>query len=174
LLPSTAIILDDGTPIAWSFLGPDSSLSSLHCEECYRGQGLAKAVAVRLLRGHLPDFGDEGYGWADVSQDNGSSQGVCRSLGGRIGWTVSWYVFRVVLSGGGGINSNQVHGRSRPDFSRYMRLKTTTCSPINSSLGKSADFLKIEFEAIGLDEGSDTWASVRTIKRRGPGKPVSC
>ncbi|KAI1486226.1 hypothetical protein F5X96DRAFT_682182 [Biscogniauxia mediterranea] len=90
LLPSTAIYLDDGTPIAWSFLGPDSSLSSLHCEKQYRGKGLAKAVAVKLLRDHLKDYGDEEYGWADVAPDNLQSQGVCKSLGGKIGWQVSW------------------------------------------------------------------------------------
>ncbi|KAI0600243.1 hypothetical protein F4775DRAFT_76952 [Biscogniauxia sp. FL1348] len=90
LLPSTAIYLDDGTPIAWSFLGPDSSLSSLHCEKPYRGKGLAKAVAAKLLRDHLKDYGDEEYGWADVAPDNPQSQGVCKSLGGKIGWQVSW------------------------------------------------------------------------------------
>ncbi|KAI1341597.1 hypothetical protein F5Y15DRAFT_361826 [Xylariaceae sp. FL0016] len=79
LLRSTAIYLEDGTPIAWSFLGPDSSLSSLHCEEPFRGKGLAKAVAVKLLRDHLKDYDDEGYGWADVAPDNPQSQGVCKS-----------------------------------------------------------------------------------------------
>ncbi|KAI3329128.1 hypothetical protein HD806DRAFT_530532 [Xylariaceae sp. AK1471] len=92
LLPSTAIYLDDGKPIAWAFLGPDSSLSSLHCEELYRGKGIAKAVAVRVLRDHLKDYGDEGhgYGWADVAPDNTQSQGVCRSLGGQAKWQISW------------------------------------------------------------------------------------
>ncbi|KAI1498258.1 hypothetical protein F5X99DRAFT_336148 [Biscogniauxia marginata] len=90
LLPSTAIYLDDGTPIAWGFLGPDSSLSSLHCEEPYRGRGLAKAVAVKLLRDHLKDYGDEGIGWADVSPNNPASQRVCKSLGGKVGWQIFW------------------------------------------------------------------------------------
>ncbi|RYP17779.1 hypothetical protein DL765_004357 [Monosporascus sp. GIB2] len=90
LLRSTAIKLEDGTPIAWALLGPDSSLSSLHCEPEYRGRGLAKAVAVKLMRDHLRDYGDEGYGWADVAPDNPSSQGVCMSLGGQVAWTVSW------------------------------------------------------------------------------------
>ncbi|RYP72676.1 hypothetical protein DL771_004012 [Monosporascus sp. 5C6A] len=90
LLRSTAIKLEDGTPVAWALLGPDSSLSSLHCEPEYRGRGLAKAVAVKLMRDHLKDYGDEGYGWADVAPDNPSSQGVCKSLGGQIAWTVSW------------------------------------------------------------------------------------
>ncbi|RYO98731.1 hypothetical protein DL763_001992 [Monosporascus cannonballus] len=90
LLRSTAIKLEDGTPVAWALLGPDSSLSSLHCEPEYRGRSLAKAVAVKLMRDHLRDYGDEGYGWADVAPNNPSSQGVCRSLGGQIAWTVSW------------------------------------------------------------------------------------
>ncbi|KAH9902024.1 hypothetical protein F4778DRAFT_790988 [Xylariomycetidae sp. FL2044] len=91
LLTSTALYLDDGmTPIAWAFLGPDSSLSSLHCEEAYRGRGLAKAVAVKILQDHVKDYGDEGYGWADVAPDNEASRAVCKSLGGRIGWSVSW------------------------------------------------------------------------------------
>ncbi|KAI0409749.1 hypothetical protein F4802DRAFT_593386 [Xylaria palmicola] len=90
LLPSTALYLDDGTPVAWAFLGPDSSLSSLHCEEPFRGRGIAKAVAVRLFRDHLKEFGDDGYGWADVAADNAQSRGVCRSLNGRVERQISW------------------------------------------------------------------------------------
>ncbi|KAI0486258.1 hypothetical protein F4859DRAFT_362668 [Xylaria cf. heliscus] len=90
LLPSTALYLDDGTPVAWAFLGPDSSLSGLHCEEPYRGRGLAKAVAVKVLQDHLRDYSDDGHGWADVAPDNLQSQGVCRSLNGRPKWQISW------------------------------------------------------------------------------------
>ncbi|KAI0459434.1 hypothetical protein F5B21DRAFT_301871 [Xylaria acuta] len=90
LLPSTALYLDDGTPIAWAFLGPDSSLSGLHCEEPYRGRGIAKAVAVKVLQDHLKDFSDDGHGWADVAPDNIQSQGVCRSLNGQVKWQISW------------------------------------------------------------------------------------
>ncbi|TGJ86954.1 hypothetical protein E0Z10_g1790 [Xylaria hypoxylon] len=100
LLPRAAIYLDDGTPIAWAFLedwglivdylGPDSSLSGLHCEEPYRGRGIAKAVAVKVLRDHLRDYSDEPYGWADVATDNIQSQSVCRSLHGRVRWQISW------------------------------------------------------------------------------------
>ncbi|GAW22910.1 hypothetical protein ANO14919_124560 [Xylariales sp. No.14919] len=90
LLASTALYLEDSTPIAWAFLGPDSSLSSLHCEEPYRGRGIAKAVAVKLLRGHLGRYSDEPYGWADVAPDNIQSQSVCRSLHGQVGWQISW------------------------------------------------------------------------------------
>ncbi|KAI0189405.1 hypothetical protein EV127DRAFT_341399 [Xylaria flabelliformis] len=90
LLPSTALYLDDGTPIAWAFLGPDSSLSGLHCEEAYRGRGIAKAVAVKVLQDHLKDYSDDGHGWADVAPDNLQSQGVCRSLNGQVKWQISW------------------------------------------------------------------------------------
>ncbi|KAK8035913.1 hypothetical protein PG991_001986 [Apiospora marii] len=77
LLPSTAITLEDGTPIAWCFLGPDGSLSSLHCEEPYRGRGFAKAVAIKLLKDRLRDYGgdDSTLFCAEVAQDNASSQG---------------------------------------------------------------------------------------------------
>ncbi|KAJ3563387.1 hypothetical protein NPX13_g8216 [Xylaria arbuscula] len=91
LLPSTALYLDDGTPVAWAFLGPDSSLSSLHCEEPYRGRGIAKAVAIKVLRNHLGDYKDDAYyGWADVAPDNVQSQGVCKSLNGTPRWQISW------------------------------------------------------------------------------------
>ncbi|KAI0136578.1 hypothetical protein BJ170DRAFT_710613 [Xylariales sp. AK1849] len=90
LLPSKAITREDGTPIAWCFLGPDSSLTSLHCEEEYRGRGFAKAVAIKLMRDHLQDYGGDGLCSADVAPDNPSSQGVCRSLSGKIMWVVSW------------------------------------------------------------------------------------
>ncbi|KAK6205829.1 Uroporphyrinogen decarboxylase in heme biosynthesis [Pestalotiopsis sp. IQ-011] len=89
-LPSTAIKLGDGTPVAWAFLSCDGSLASLHCEEPYRGRGFAKAVAVKLMQDHLGDFGDDGYCAADVAPDNAQSQGVCRSLGGKVAWTVTW------------------------------------------------------------------------------------
>ncbi|KAI4600282.1 hypothetical protein KJ359_001387 [Pestalotiopsis sp. 9143b] len=89
-LPSTAIKLGDGTPVAWAFLSCDGSLASLHCEEPYRGRGFAKAVAVKLMQDHLGDFGDDGYCAADVAPENAQSQGVCRSLGGKVAWTVTW------------------------------------------------------------------------------------
>ncbi|KAI2629010.1 hypothetical protein GGS21DRAFT_234213 [Xylaria nigripes] len=90
LLPSMALYLDDETPIAWALLGPDSSLSSLHCEEPYRGRGIAKVVAAKLLKDRIREYGDDGYAWADVAPDNIQSQGVCRSLKGRVKWQISW------------------------------------------------------------------------------------
>ena len=32
----------------------------------------------------------EGQCWADVAPDNPQSQRVCKSLGGKVAWTVSW------------------------------------------------------------------------------------
>ncbi|KAI0176171.1 hypothetical protein GGR52DRAFT_348305 [Hypoxylon sp. FL1284] len=90
LLPSMAVYRDDGRPIAWALLGPDSSLSSLHCEEEWRKQGFAKAVAMKLWRERLKDYDDEVYCWADVAPDNPGSQRLCKSLGGRVAWSVSW------------------------------------------------------------------------------------
>ncbi|XXG94538.1 hypothetical protein Hte_000795 [Hypoxylon texense] len=74
LLPSMAIYRQDGRPVAWALLGPDSSLSGLHCEEEWRGKGFAKAVAVKLFRERLKEYDDEGYCWADVAPDNPGSQ----------------------------------------------------------------------------------------------------
>ncbi|KAK8087982.1 GNAT family protein, partial [Apiospora hydei] len=84
-------MLEDGTPISWCFLGPDASLSSLHCEEPYRGRGYAKAVATKLIKDHLKDYGgdDSTLCCAEVASNNPSSQGVCKSLDGKIGWAVS-------------------------------------------------------------------------------------
>ncbi|OTB18269.1 hypothetical protein K445DRAFT_245643 [Daldinia sp. EC12] len=90
LLPSMAVYKSDGTPIAWVLLGPDSSLSNLHCEEEWRGKGFAKAVAVKILRERLKEYDDDEHCWADVAPDNPKSQRVCKSLGGKIAWSVSW------------------------------------------------------------------------------------
>lgn len=92
MLPSMAIYRQDGRPIAWALLGPDSSLSNLHCEEEWRGRGFAKAVAVKLFRERLKEFDDDGYCWANVAPDNPGSQRVCKSLGGKVAWSVSWLV----------------------------------------------------------------------------------
>jgi hypothetical protein len=103
LLPSVAVVprsQPDGPPVAWAFLGLDGSLSSLHCEEAYRGKGLAKAVTSRLFREEVSVFAgqhgdglvenDDRWAHADVALDNVGSQGVARSLGGTVGWDVHW------------------------------------------------------------------------------------
>lgn len=112
ILPSIAIFPDaddPGTtaPIAWAFLGVDSSLSSLHVEPEYRGRGLAKKMAAKIWRGSLTSIrvlpanvestnGKDisqrikNYGHADVAIDNVESNAVCRSLGGKASWIVYW------------------------------------------------------------------------------------
>ncbi|PHH84260.1 hypothetical protein CDD83_2237 [Cordyceps sp. RAO-2017] len=92
-LPNLVIKLQDHTPIAWGFLGVDGGLMSLHCEESYRRKGLARNLAIKLLRestGYFTDDGGEGWTSADVSKDNSASQAVCRSLNGQTAWVVSW------------------------------------------------------------------------------------
>ncbi|KAH8815067.1 hypothetical protein F5884DRAFT_851569 [Xylogone sp. PMI_703] len=90
LLPSAAVLSRNGSPIAWGFLGPDGSLVSLYCEEEYRGKGLAKAVAQKLFRERVKDFGADNFCHADVAKDNIQSQGVCKSLNGSATWTIYW------------------------------------------------------------------------------------
>ncbi|KLU87761.1 hypothetical protein MAPG_06754 [Magnaporthiopsis poae ATCC 64411] len=91
-LPSLGIRLSDGTLVAWSFLGVDGTLSTLHCEEPFRGRGLAKAMATKLIKDHNEGFGNDGFCAADVHISNAQSQAVCRSIGGRKGWRVSWSI----------------------------------------------------------------------------------
>jgi RimJ/RimL family protein N-acetyltransferase len=55
-------------------------------QEEYRGRGLAKAVASRLLREKV--LGGDGLASADVSVDNIQSRAVCKSLGGIPSWSV--------------------------------------------------------------------------------------
>ena len=91
-IPSVVIRSEkgDGKPIAWAFMGLDGTLMSLHVEEEYRRRGLAKVIACRVMGGHVGDYGDDGWGAADVVVSNEKSQGVCRSVGGRVWWTLSW------------------------------------------------------------------------------------
>ncbi|KAL8370652.1 hypothetical protein RB595_000832 [Gaeumannomyces hyphopodioides] len=91
-LPSLGIRLSDGRLVAWSFLGVDGTLSTLHCEEPFRGRGLAKAMATKLINDHNEGFGNDGFCAADVHTGNTKSQAVCRSIGGRKGWRVSWSI----------------------------------------------------------------------------------
>ncbi|KAK4105513.1 hypothetical protein N658DRAFT_417269 [Parathielavia hyrcaniae] len=90
--------LDDGTPVAWAFLGDDTmqtpgldgTIITLHVEEEYRQRGLAKALACKLMRERLQEYGDDGWGAADVFVENSKSQALCRSIGGKNSWTLSW------------------------------------------------------------------------------------
>ncbi|TEA19006.1 hypothetical protein C8034_v009465 [Colletotrichum sidae] len=93
--PSLVLKLEDGTPIAWSFLGTDGSLSSLHCEPPYRKRGYAKAIASKLFKTGTRAYGPDGWASADVAPDNLGSKGMCRSLGGRHAWNCSWNIIRL-------------------------------------------------------------------------------
>lgn len=80
--------------VAWTFLGLDGSLTTLHTEPEYRGKGIAKAVAVRIFREHAPGLAvdDEGNAWAhaDVYVGNVQSESVCKSLGGKPSVKILW------------------------------------------------------------------------------------
>ncbi|KAH7417140.1 hypothetical protein BKA64DRAFT_717951 [Cadophora sp. MPI-SDFR-AT-0126] len=89
MLPSMAVTVNE-EPIAWGFLGPDASLTSLHVEDKYRSQGLAKAIATKLFVEKTSAFGPEKICHADVGTTNLQSQGVCRSLGGKADFCVNW------------------------------------------------------------------------------------
>ncbi|PHH78974.1 hypothetical protein CDD80_5915 [Ophiocordyceps camponoti-rufipedis] len=83
-LPSLVIKSEDETPVAWAFLGVDGSLISLHCEEHHRRNGLARKLAVKLLREGM-DLLDGCGPWASahVSVANKAAQALFRSLNGR-------------------------------------------------------------------------------------------
>ncbi|KAL7914281.1 hypothetical protein GGI35DRAFT_238632 [Trichoderma velutinum] len=95
-LPNLMIKREDKTPIAWALLGNDGSLMSVHVEEPYRRQGLAKKLAAKLLREKATRFGDDGWLCADVSPSNVSSRAMCKSLNGKPDWVTSWIL--LVLS----------------------------------------------------------------------------
>jgi len=80
--------------IAWTFLGLDGSLTTLHTEPEYRGKGIAKAVAAKIIRDFAPGLAvdDEGDAWchADVYLGNVQSETVCKSLGGKALWKDYW------------------------------------------------------------------------------------
>ncbi|KAH6686476.1 hypothetical protein F5X68DRAFT_240827 [Plectosphaerella plurivora] len=94
-LPSQFIKLEDGTPVAWAFLGVDGSFSGVHCEEPFRKRGLAKAVGAKLIREKTSAYGQDSYSAADVAPENVSSQAMCRSLGGKVHWAGSWSLINI-------------------------------------------------------------------------------
>ncbi|KAF2681860.1 hypothetical protein K458DRAFT_308632 [Lentithecium fluviatile CBS 122367] len=89
--------------VAWTFLGLDGSLTTLHTEPEYRGRGIAKAVAAKIFREHAPGLAvdDEGNAWAhgDVYAGNVQSESVCRSLGGKPAMRVFWVRIDVARAG---------------------------------------------------------------------------
>ncbi|KAL2259158.1 hypothetical protein VTK26DRAFT_7255 [Humicola hyalothermophila] len=95
MLPSVVVRLGNGAPVAWAFMGLDGTIISLHVEEPYRRLGLAKAVACKLMREHLNEYGDDGWGAADVFILNHKSQGFCKSIGGKNSWMHSWAVIHL-------------------------------------------------------------------------------
>lgn len=94
VLPNIGIFsTSNGEAVAWAFVGLDASLTTLHVEKEYRGQGLAKAVTTKLFREKMDAFGEEGqarlaYGY--VIDGNRESEGMCRSLGGKSDWMCYW------------------------------------------------------------------------------------
>jgi hypothetical protein len=94
-LKSVGVFAEEtNTAVAWTFLGLDGSLVTLHTEAAYRGQGIAKAVAAKLFRQYAPGLAvdDDGNAWshADVYMGNTQSESVCRSLGGKALWKCFW------------------------------------------------------------------------------------
>jgi hypothetical protein len=85
---------ESNKPVAWTFLGLDGSLTTLHTEPEHRGKGIAKAVAAKIMREYAPGLAvdDTGNAWshADVYLGNTQSEGVCRSLGGKALWKDYW------------------------------------------------------------------------------------
>ncbi|KAF2442312.1 hypothetical protein P171DRAFT_65461 [Karstenula rhodostoma CBS 690.94] len=81
-------------PVAWTFLGLDGSLTTLHTEPEWRGRGIAKAVAVKIFKEHAPglavDAEQNAWAHADVYSGNVQSETVCRSLGGKPSVKILW------------------------------------------------------------------------------------
>ncbi|GIZ44377.1 hypothetical protein CKM354_000757500 [Cercospora kikuchii] len=96
VLPNAAIFeVENGKPIAWVFVGLDGSLTTLHVEEEWRGNGLAKMIAVKIWREKMEVFwnkGEPGNGEKEkarrlahdyVISGNEASKKVSERLGGR-------------------------------------------------------------------------------------------
>ncbi|KAF2622784.1 hypothetical protein BU25DRAFT_205524 [Macroventuria anomochaeta] len=102
--------------VAWTFLGLDGSLTTLHTEPEWRGKGIAKAVAARIIGECAPglavDESEMAWSHADVYVGNAQSESVCRSLGGKAMWEHYWV--RIDLSKAGSLAkhaSQDVDGR---------------------------------------------------------------
>ncbi|KAL0929242.1 acetyltransferase [Colletotrichum truncatum] len=96
-LKSMFIKLEDGTPVAWGFLGK-SLLNALMAHsvafiarcESFRRRGLARKVGAKLMREMTSAYGDDNYSSADVTPCNTSSQAMCKSLNGKVEWSSQW------------------------------------------------------------------------------------
>ena len=97
--------------ISWTFLGLDGSITTLHTEPEWRGKGLAKAVAARIIREYAPGLAvdNQGTAWshADVYVGNKQSESVCKSLGGKTMWEHYWV--RIDLSKAGSLAKDVSH-----------------------------------------------------------------
>jgi ribosomal protein S18 acetylase RimI-like enzyme len=99
VLPNIGIFTESGQLVSWAFVGLDASLTTLHVEAEWRGQGLAKAITTKLFQEKLDMFWEHGmdrlaHGY--VIAGNKESEGMCRSLDGKSDWEVYW--IRVDLS----------------------------------------------------------------------------
>ncbi|KAI7126907.1 hypothetical protein KC352_g31922, partial [Hortaea werneckii] len=62
-LPSLAIYpagKGNGAPVAWAFIGLDTSVTTLHVEPEWRGRGLGKAVTTKLFQQGMQRFWEDG------------------------------------------------------------------------------------------------------------------
>jgi len=96
-LPNVGVFNENGRLVAWSYIGIDCSFVTLYVLEEYRGNGLGSYVAIELLgslhRGAFAELGFDGSsGWAhsDVKVGNSESEGVMKSLGGKVAFTSSY------------------------------------------------------------------------------------
>ena len=98
-------VFDEKTDVAvaWTFLGQDGSLTTLHTEEGWRGKGIAKTLTAKLFRTYSPGLAvdEQGIAWshADVYEGNIQSESVCRSLGGKAMWKCFWVVIDLEKAG---------------------------------------------------------------------------
>lgn len=94
-LKSVGVFTQGGrTPVSWTFLGLDGSLTTLHTEDGFRGKGIAKSVAAKIFKEHAPglavDNNGDAWAHADVYVGNIQSESVCRSLRGNPAWSCFW------------------------------------------------------------------------------------
>ncbi|KAF3001397.1 hypothetical protein E8E13_007142 [Curvularia kusanoi] len=80
--------------VAWTFLGLDGSLTTLHTEPEWRGKGVARTVAASIIGEYAPGLAvdEHGTAWshADVYVGNVQSESVCNGLGGKAMWKHYW------------------------------------------------------------------------------------
>jgi hypothetical protein len=102
-LENVGVFEEGNKPVAWTFLGLDGSLTTLHTEPEQRGKGIAKAVAAKIMRECAPGLAvdDMGNAWshADVYLGNIQSESVCRSLGGKALWKDYWVRIDLGMAG---------------------------------------------------------------------------